>query len=542
MGYSVNLLVRRLARLLASAAVGVVLLSCALSCGRSAMAADLRGVVLDSGSGSGIPEALVRLMHGDELASETLTGERGEFVFEGSPKGKYRLLAKKDGYLDLLAPLDASAGVILSEVGLRQVQLKLTRACAISGRVLDVSGQPAPNIRMLAMVRLSVNGVVRLVQEGEAALSDDRGAYRIYGLAPGRYTVEAVPHGEQVDTATFRPVFFPGVISESQADIFALQSGESSENVDLSLVSLLTSNISGKVTEIPGDWTGRKTAVSILSDSGRPLKTMLTDVEGRFSFCLIPNGSYRVVAWGPVFAFGDDGPVASPNGRQGSRRVDIGGADLNDVEIELRNLATVEGRVAFDGPSARARECYAGAQVTLEPLDATPGTVTLSADLTQSGFTVSDVPLGSFRLRARGLNRSCYVQEIQVTGQKPGRDALDVVRVDGDTRLTLVLGSADGEIFGTVVGPDGKPSTESVVVIVVPILSAPALEDARAMPTDAEGSYRFEAVRPGTYEVLALKGVDSSDYLDPTFWDEHGGVRTSMQQTGSIRIDLRITK
>ncbi len=539
---NLHLLPWRLAGLLRPASVRAALLLCAAGCGDSTMAADLRGVVLDSGSGSGIPAALVRLTHGGDLVSETATGEGGEFTFEGLPKGKYRPFAEKDGYLDLLAPLDASGGVILPERGPGRVELRLTRACAISGRVFDVFGQPARNIRVLAVVRRSVDGVVRLAQEGQASLSDDRGIYRIYGLAPGKYAVEAIPQGEQVEATPFAPVYFPGVVSETQAEIFGLKSGEAREGVDLSLVALPTSNISGRVTQVPGDWTRRSTAVSILASSGRPLETKLADAEGRFSFRLVPPGSYRIVAWGPVFAFGDDGPVAGPNGQQGSRHVHVGSADVNDVEVELCHLATVKGQVAFNGASSGARECYARAQVILRPLDAMPGTVTLRADLTQSGFTLPDVPMGRFRLGVRGLGRGCYVQQISATGGRPGRDASDVVIVGGDTSVTLVLGGSVAEIHGTVAGPDGGPPRGSAVVLVVPSSSAPESGDPLAVPTDAAGRYRIEAVRPGAYELLALNSVDSNDYLDPAFWDEHGGVSASVQPTGSIRIDLRIAK
>ena len=115
-------------------------------------AATLHGTVIDSESSAGIPSATVQVSLGDDVVAEASTDEHGQFSFDEAKSG-YRVTAKKNGYVHAFRPETFSRTVAASDFDDPGVRLTLTPACAISGRVLDSSGQPARGAKVLAMAR-----------------------------------------------------------------------------------------------------------------------------------------------------------------------------------------------------------------------------------------------------------------------------------------------------------------------------------------------------------------------------------------------------
>ncbi len=520
-----------------ASARAIAFLSAAALC-RVGIAGDLRGTVRDEDSGVGIEDATVRLIQGAGVIAETRTQGQGQFTFHNVAQGWCKIAAERAGYLDLAAATAGLGRVLVCGHDLAAVDLRLIRACSVSGRVLDASGRPASGIKVLALARRFAGGGVRLLAEGPPAFSDDRGMYRLYGLPPGRYTVAAVPEGEQEGAVSFAPLYYPGTPNDSQADFFALTSGEARDGADLSLVSAPGFEVKGVVTAVPPDWKDHAAAISIFSNDNRPIQAVRANRGGGFQFHNVPPGSYRVVAWGPIFAWGADGMVATRAGaRQGSRTIEVSTSDVTGLEVELRGLNRVDGQLALENGLAPKRSCYAGAEAVLEPLDAMPGSVRLRAPLTPTGFAIPDVPCGRFRLRVQGLSGDCYVKEFRTGGRSAGRAALDI---DGDVNVTVILGPAAGVVSGVVAGPDGKAAGAPMTVALANLADGyVAPGDVRILLAGAGGSFRAEHVPPGLYEVLAVKRLNSNDYLDPLFWTETGGVRVTVPPGGSVTVSVR---
>lgn len=540
--YASNRYTGWLVRWLAPARIHIALL-CLLAGGVPVIAADLRGIVVDSQSGAGIAAATVRLTMAGELVAETFTDEDGTFAFEGVARGRYRAVAEKDGYVDVLSPAGTARGAVFDAVldsGGPPIRLNLTRTGAMSGLVYGSLGQPLPGQKVIAVARRVSGGTVSLSQQGAAAFTDDRGAYRLYGMPPGRYTVAVIPEGEQIGSASFSPVYYPGASDGSQAEFFALKPGEQRQHLDLPLTAPAAgSMVTGIVTGIPTKWERPNIVVSLFADTGWPIQTVNADAEGRYSFHDVPPGAYRLVAWGPIFGWGgDEGPSASPRGRQGSRQITLGPSELTGVEIELRELATVEARVEPEGSSGKTHGCSA-AELFLRPVDPVPHASALRAKIIAGTATIPDVPAGRFRLGMQGLEEGCYLRAVRQGGRK--LDDL-MIEVNEDTRLVLILSSGTGAVSGTVVGAEDKPAPAGTAVILVAELDGFAEEDVRTALTAADGSFRIDRIPPGSYRILAVGSVVSKDYLDPAFWNEHAGTRASVEQGSSVEVQLRIDK
>jgi hypothetical protein len=497
--------------------------------------ANLGGVVVDNDSGAPISAATIQLVSEGAVVAETESGENGRFVFDDVGKGPYRLVATRNGYVSLFP--QQSAPVAIADDGQSSpVALKLTRACFIAGQVFKHDGQPARGIKVVAMQRRMRGAAGRLVKAGDSAFTDDQGSYRLYGLAPGIYTVGIFPNGEEtdehLDTAAFSPIYFSGTTEQARAVFFQLAAGEGRSHADFTLEHRPGAKITGVVGGIPSGWAKSKVAVCLFSDNGDAIQTVETDAGGRFVFADAPRGSYQVVAWGPIFAWGNNGPVATPHGKTASLRIDAEDSEVSSANLELHDLATVEGKVS----PKQAGGCSDRVQVALEPLDPLPGTQVFAGGLNQGAFRIGDVPAGRYRVRLGGLRGSCYLARVvQGEGSVEGMN----ISVSGDTKVRLVLADDGVEVSGRVTVPSGNSAS---VVLLIPAEANGLDDDVRFASPNEEGIFRFEGVPPGAYQVVALPKMTALDYMDPVFAAEHGAFRIVVKPGSSLEIEVTLSK
>jgi len=480
----------------------------------------------------GISSATVELKLHDRVVAETVTEDDGKFQFSALPRGQYNLTASKAGFLDLMPQSSATTIVSISETGTVGIRISLTRSAAITGALFDDSGLPLRAGKVIAVVRRWSNSGFRLVPANAEATSDDQGIYRLYGLAPGTYTVVLVPSPGE-NSAVFAPVYFPGVVAPDRATFFRLAPGETRTGANLSRVAVQTNEVRGTVTGIPPGW--HRAAVSIALLSGLPLSFQagLADTEGRFAFKAIPPGQYLITAWGPVIGSDEDGPVSGAGRRQGSRVINVTGADVEDIQVELRGPGLVTGKVMVEGASPGSR-CYAGATVTLRPPDATLDRQEPRVVLTTENFRMDGVLSAHYSVEVDGLEEPCYLREVRVMGRSESATSIDI---ESDVGLQILLGTNGGTITGTVNGTDS-----SIVVLVRESGGVNTAAAGRAAYPDDKRNFRFGQVPPGRYHLMALRGLTSTDYLDPERWNDLGAIEITVEPGRSLNAELKVIR
>jgi hypothetical protein len=248
----------------------------------------IAGTVVD-GERHPVANALVTLTgEGVGTGRATLTSVEGAFVFDRLPAGRFVLRSSKPAYIasSFGATQVGGAGTAVALASGQQIAdaiLVMAHGGAISGAIRDAHGDPLPNLPV--SVTPSDGPVAARV------ITDDRGAYRAYGLAPGRYVVSAAPGasggiGEvgmmssaEVDAAlaalrqrsnpgstpevtpasaptsvvrptrTFNPapIFFPGVSIPAAATEIVLGAGEDRTGVDFVYQLVPTRVVAGSI-------------------------------------------------------------------------------------------------------------------------------------------------------------------------------------------------------------------------------------------------------------------------------------------------------
>ena len=507
---------------------------------QGAPAAALRGNLVDSESGIGIAAARVQLVldFSDDLVAESATDAKGRFVFEAIFSGRYRVNAQKVGYLDFLSP---SRAVSVAGSDPPPLVVTLTRTAAVSGRVVKASGEPVRDAQVVALSkRFSANGD-RLVVEARGA-ADDRGDYRVYGLGPGRYTVAVLPNGQFDDSEVFAPQYFPGVSQPNRAEFFVLKPGDTRSNTDFVLLPESAAEVHGRVTGVEAGSAGFGTTVSLFLVAGvaPEVQTVRTDADGRFTFRGVAAGAYQVVALSPAMSWGQSGPEPGSRSRYGSLPAEVTGGDLDNIEVSLSDLSTIDGDVTAEPKSGVGSACYAGSKVVLQPLDPMPAVFysLRGAGISVGGsFTIRGVPSGRYRVDISGLRPPCFVKAVAF-GLQEARGG--IVTVDKSGRLTLTLSAEVGTVEGKVVS-NNVGEVSSAIVILVPLgASSEGLASrVRMVVADAEGHFTLRQLEPGLYRALALRSVASYDYLDPASWrDEAPAI--DVKAANSAQIELRI--
>src|SRR6185295_5387864 len=190
---------------------------------QTAGTAVIRGRVVSADSGTPVRRAQVRAQSGELRANRLVnTDSQGRFEFKDLPAGRWTLTASKAGYMTLRygqkrsfeagSPIEVADGQVME-----RADFSLPKGAAIVGRIFDEFGDPVANARLQVLRYQMVQGERRLTPAGGGAQSDDTGAYRIYGLAPGDYYVSATLRAgvgpfldDNNDTTSYAATYYPG--------------------------------------------------------------------------------------------------------------------------------------------------------------------------------------------------------------------------------------------------------------------------------------------------------------------------------------------
>lgn len=162
------------------------------------------GKVIDGTTNRPVSNALVSIVRssGDaapapvpgvpQASPQVLTGNDGAFLFRSLPKGDFSVRVQAPGYLAALGidgrrPGGSTQTLTLAEgERINDVTIRLWRAASIAGQVIEETGEPVEGV-FVSVLSIDRSSGQKMLSGLRAAITDDRGIYRLAGLMPGDY-------------------------------------------------------------------------------------------------------------------------------------------------------------------------------------------------------------------------------------------------------------------------------------------------------------------------------------------------------------------
>ena len=508
--------------------------------------------VVSADTGLPLRRAKVSLRDAHEPHGRSVTTDAaGAFAFEAVPKGRYRLRASKARYVDRAgcAP-DGSAGAGVRSADGQKVEnltIVLATAGVITGRVLDDGGGPMTGAYVMALRQRSVNGVTRLAPSEHARPTDDTGAYRLFGLEPGRYYLSVRPDDDRVspdiDTSVtgLAPTYYPSTAMASEAQPIDVAAGAEAV-ADIALVATRVTTVSGEVF----DTAGRPPSAASSCCTPRAT-TMTADTAsvvrpgGGFTLSGVAPGDYTV----GVRAFFDEAEtmrIASTGTLDGapafSMPLSVSGEPIEDLRILVPPPVDVSGRVVFEEHTGRRRLRRRVCEHTLGDMD-----VGVRNPVGPDGrFTLRLRP-GTWRFSPR-TPPGWMVKRLTFRGTAVDPDAPVEVSGEPGGRLEVLLTSQLTAVTGTVSDASGAPVLEYHAIVFPAERPDPphGRRHRTRLGTSDAGPVPLDRLPPGDYLVAAVVDVDpgeavSDDTID-SVRESATPVRVREGQTETVALKL----
>lgn len=558
----------------------------------------ITGRVVDATSGQPVSAAIVSIpgpgSSGTVPPSRILTDAQGRFLISGlNVPGNIDVRVTKSGYADGAygqnRPNGSRQSVELTPARKTvDIAVRLWRYAVITGTVTDEVGEPLVRVQVRALQRRA--GMARGFSGAVgAAMTDDRGVYRIGSLLPGDYIVitsqpgVSAPAGIFGDVARtgrssgelavlvsgrafgelaagislqgvrvgdalystgrgtvtppppagtrmqiYPPTFHPAATAPSQAAIVTVASGEERASIDLHLTPVTTLRVSG-------------TLIGPSGPAGMvPLRLTPSNVD------LVPpdalgavgvsdsSGAFVFPAVVPGNYLLRSEPRQSPNQTWLAMPLIVGGDDMDGVVATLQPALRVTARTQFEGnappPTLAPPQ---GRMVTplfsLEPEDGgpevPPGVAALNAN---DRLTLTGFPPGRYRVRVNSSPSGWMFKAALLDGVDVSLNSFEFSR--DVTDLVLVFTDRWSGIGGVVQGA----RADRAVVILFPADSRAWLEAGpnprrlRTARVDARGSFGIRSVPAGDYYVVAIPDEQSGDWRDPAVLDTLARIATQV--------------
>lgn len=487
----------------------------------------------------------------------TATDSAGKFTFANLPADRYTVGASKLPYLGAVAgarrPVRPGTPFVLADgATLADITIRLPMGAAVSGTIYDEQGRPAAGIGVGVTKRRMQNGEL-VFSSMSSVTTDDRGMYRIHGLAPGEYLLTALPSPQagaparaltdaEVDAAlrgtpitgsspgadsemALAPVHFPGTTQADNAQALLLAPGDDRQNLDLRLERVHLARIEGVLLSADGQPAARVpvmvSTASGLSPTVRSIATM-PGPDGRFRTPPVSPGTYTLLARAS----------GSAAGQFAYARIDVGGADVSGVQLTLQPPLSMSGRVVAKG--ATAAPSLAGQRMQVRALNVSSTGGGLSPQVAPTSatgeFTVTNLVPGRYVIGstpffgASAASVTWGLESVVVDGADVTDLAVTIASDAVPKDVVVTFGDQWQQLSGRLGDAEGKAMTD-YTVMVFPVNEAYWLHGTRRIITAQPGTDgRFTlggpgpAVLPaGEYYLAAVTDVSRDEQYDPAF-------------------------
>jgi len=435
------------------------------------------------------------------LGGDGITGRSGDYYIANLAPGDYAVAffggcgigtghAAQQWYPR--QPTYATAGLVSAQAGIavKGINAAVVPGGSISGNVIGLSGR---QVQFSCVFALNT----RTGLAGGNDTSGLGGRYTIFGLAPGRYVVEA-----QNCTGG-------NLANARHKSVVSVRAGHDTRNINLALPK--GGSITGKIT-IRGTRAPAR-GVCVVARNADPFGAgfAATGRDGRYRIIGLGAGSYRVAV---VTAFGCESrrEFLAPASLPGRVRV-AAGRVTRGVNGSVGQGGSLTGLVTGPGGHAEPGMC-------IEVLTHRGGLASFTSTARNGKYLVSGLAPGRYDvfLGDPGCSDGPTGLASQWYDGAASRSSATAVTVTADhvrAGVNAVLGT-DGTISGSVTGPASAPLT-GICVSAVPVSRG----DSTLYATSSQGTYTLAELPPGRYRVEFQSGCGLSGFK-AQWWDASG--------------------
>lgn len=534
----------------------------------------ISGRVVDS-AGHPLPHVTVSARTvGDSFSTQsrsTETDAEGQFRFDNLPAAAYTLSAFVPGFTSQRSSF--SSGAAYHHLG-DSVTIAMTKGGVITGRVTKINGDPAVAVPVTAsMIRDAQGRPASFARFFAMRHTDDRGIYRMFGLSPGTYIV-SVNFGQQsfnpYGTEEAAPTYHPSATRDTAAEL-VVREGQELSGADIQLRGdrghSISGSVSGSVSSNPMSGPIMVSLVHVGTHTSEAFTYLdaFGNANRSFELNAVPDGEYDLMAQSGGYGRGEF-TTSAP------RRITVKGGDLTGLDLQLRPLGSIAGRVIFERKKTDAAtgNCSPGALTSAQETVVYPRRaereLTISTPyfrppmesmLNEEGeFSLSGLEPGRYRLAIAPPGDQWYVRAINTsasgrtarTSARPGQALADTLEIEvrsgqrvRDVAITLAEGAAT--LRGRMVAAQGETALPSELLVqLVPVEADDAV---RYFQTEVKSNGEFEIknLAPGRYWVIAAPLVNDREAIDlsrPIAWDAPARARLRREaEAANIVVELQ---
>jgi hypothetical protein len=570
----------------------------------AAQTATVEGKVTEMGNGHPVRKAEVILRgltqtgdppEADNYATET--DANGHFLIEGILPGKYQATPSRAGFITRPPgkpmQLGTFAQLTLAAGSHTTVDLKLIGTGVISGRTINLNGEPVPGAYVEAVqysypsrddsptgsvtVGLPIDGHKQLETRGEV-VSNDRGEFRIFGLAPGQYYLrvqemtskegaiecaggsiafingsvngaafvndsiisdyigrsnafmqwQCMPQ-EQIrgpkPPMAFGTTFYPSAADFTRATPLDVASGGELRNIEIRL-------------QPQGAYSIRVTKAVLTGNDGFPLDVRRRgDTERPNMFITANEDAMEIhgVLPGSYIVSSSVQDPAHPDQRLYARQaVDVVDRDVDGVTLNFAPLKTITGTVKAEGPLTVP---FSGMNVQLDPDN--PETENFTVHVNDDGTFTAQVMPEPYTLVGPRI-ATAYMKSIKMGDRELPGAHIDFARLDGP--LTILFGVDAGRVEGTALDANGQPVMPAKITLIPVGANSTMPGRLKIVNADETGKFAFPVVALGEYKLFAWLDADLGAPQDSEFRRpyESQGVTVKVEPNERSSVELKV--
>ena len=349
--------------------------------------------------------------------------------------------------------------------------------------------------------------------------TDDRGIYRIFGLAGGEYRVSigqdnpsAIGSAIGRSGGLYIKTYYPGTTKQPEAKVLELKEGAELSNVDF-VVGRLADGfaISGRVVDntgkpVPTVGVGYSRVVEGKQDFRGMNFISVTDADGNFRAEGIQPGKYRVFTLG--------GPTQPRTLYSEASQFEVVEADVTGIVITLRPGATISGVAIIENnpdpgliAGLQTIQLYAASSQTERVPSVAVTQINPDGTFTLSGLSPGKVKIGVQHYPAPP--KGFHLSRVELDGV--AKDDIEVTSGADIQGVRLVFNHGAGSLRGRVKIEGGNlpEGARFYVTLVQPGQAIQAVP--QLIEVDARGQFFADNISPGTYELKARVRLASGD-------------------------------